>query len=329
MKSRLRHIKTSALACAALLACAVPLQSMAQSADWPAQKPVRLISVFPPGGSVDQVARILAPSLQAQLKQNVIVENIAGASGMIGTAALAKADPDGYTFAVVFDTHAVNPSLKEKIPFDTKKDIAYVTLVGTAPMVLASAKNSGITTFKQLQEQAKAKKPNSYGSIGTGSLGHLAMAQLAKNSGFDWSHVPYKGGGPLMQDAVGGHVPLSVGSLFLVKPHADAGNVIPLAVTTSARSRDMPNVPTIAESGYPGFEAPAWWGVIAPAKTPQAIINRMHQEVAAALKKKEISEKLDQQGMDILGQGPDQFREFNDKQMGIWGKFVVENNIRD
>jgi tripartite-type tricarboxylate transporter receptor subunit TctC len=302
---------------------------MAQSADWPAQKPVRLISVFPPGGSVDQVARILAPSLQAQLKQNVIVENIAGASGMIGTAALAKADPDGYTFAVVFDTHAVNPSLKEKIPFDTKKDIAYVTLVGTAPMVLASAKNSGITTFKQLQEQAKAKKPNSYGSIGTGSLGHLAMAQLAKNSGFDWSHVPYKGGGPLMQDAVGGHVPLSVGSLFLVKPHADAGNVIPLAVTTSARSRDMPNVPTIAESGYPGFEAPAWWGVIAPAKTPQAIINRMHQEVAAALKKKEISEKLDQQGMDILGQGPDQFREFNDKQMGIWGKFVVENNIRD
>jgi tripartite-type tricarboxylate transporter receptor subunit TctC len=248
---------------------------------------------------------------------------------MIGTAALAKADPDGYTFAVVFDTHAVNPSLKEKIPFDTKKDIAYVTLVGTAPMVLASAKNSGITTFKQLQEQAKAKKPNSYGSIGTGSLGHLAMAQLAKNSGFDWSHVPYKGGGPLMQDAVGGHVPLSVGSLFLVKPHADAGNVIPLAVTTSARSRDMPNVPTIAESGYPGFEAPAWWGVIAPAKTPQAIINRMHQEVAAALKKKEISEKLDQQGMDILGQGPDQFREFNDKQMGIWGKFVVENNIRD
>jgi len=300
-----------------------------QASDWPTQKTIRFISVYPPGGSVDQVTRILAPALQAQLKQTVIVENIGGASGMIGTAAVAKADPDGYTFGLVFDTHAVNPALKEKIPFDTKKDLSYITMIGTAPMVLAAAKNTGVTSFKQLIELSKAKKPQTYGSIGTGSLGHLSMAQLAKNAGFDWSHVPYKGGGPLMQDAIGGHIPLSVGSIFLVKPHADAGNLIPLAVTTTNRSRDMPNVPTIAESGFPGFEAPAWWGVIAPAKTPVAIINRMHQEIAIALKKKEIAEKLDQQGMDIVGLGPDAFREFNDKQMAIWGKFVVDNAIKD
>ncbi len=317
------------LAAIAALVTGSIVTTAVQAAEWPTAKPIRLISVFPPGGSVDQVARTLAPALQAQLKQTVIVENIGGASGMIGTAAVAKAEPDGYTFGVVFDTHAVNPSLKEKIPFDTRKDLAYVTMVGTAPMVLAAAKNAGITSFKQLVDQAKAKKPNTFGSIGTGSLGHLAMAQLAKNSGFDWTHVPYKGGGPLMQDAVGGHIPLSIGSLFLIKPHADAGNVIPLAVTTSVRSRDMPNVPTVAESGYPGFEAPAWWGVIAPAKTPQTVIDRMHSEIATVLKNKEISDKLDQQGMDIVGLGPDKFREFNERQMSIWGKFVQENNIRD
>ena len=133
--------------------------------DWPTQKLIRVIAVFPPGGSVDQVARILAPALQTQLKQSVIVENIGGASGVIGTAALAKAAPDGYTFAVVFDTHGVNPSLKDKMPYDTKKDLVTVSMIGTAPMVLSASKASGITSFKQLVDQSKAKKPNSYGSI--------------------------------------------------------------------------------------------------------------------------------------------------------------------
>jgi tripartite-type tricarboxylate transporter receptor subunit TctC len=321
--------KSVAFLCGAGLVVLSLQANSVHASEWPAQKPIRFISVYPPGGSVDQVTRILAPALQAQLKQSVVVENIGGASGMIGTAAVAKADPDGYTFGLVFDTHAVNPALKEKIPFDTKKDLAYITMIGTAPMVLAAAKNTGITSFKQLIDLSKAKKPQTFGSIGTGSLGHLSMAQLAKNAGFDWSHVPYKGGGPLMQDAIGGHIPLSVGSIFLVKPHSDAGSLIPLAVTTTARSKDMPNVPTIAESGFPGFEAPAWWGVIAPAKTPVAVINRMHQEITIALKKKEIAEKLDQQGMDVVGLGPEAFRDFNDKQMSLWGKFVIDNAIKD
>jgi VCBS repeat-containing protein len=145
----------------------------------------------------------------------------------------------------------------EKLPYNTKTDLATVTMIGTAPMVLTASKASGITSFKQLLADAKAKKANNYGSIGTGSLGHLALAALAKDAKFDWTHVPYRGGGPLMQDALAGHVPLAIGSLFLVKPHVDAGGVIPLAVTTSKRSPEMPNIPTIAESGYPNFEAPA------------------------------------------------------------------------
>ena len=145
---------------------------------WPTQKPIRLIAVFPAGGSVDQVARILAPALQAELKQSVIVENVGGASGVIGTAAMTRAEPDGYTFAVVFDTHGVNPSLKDKLPYDTIKDIAPVSLIGTSPMVLVASKASGIKTFKQLVEESKAGKKFSYGSIGIGSLGPVSYTHL-------------------------------------------------------------------------------------------------------------------------------------------------------
>jgi tripartite-type tricarboxylate transporter receptor subunit TctC len=302
--------------------------AQAQSNDWPTQKTIKLIAVFPPGGSVDQVARILAPALQNQMKQNVIVENIGGASGSIGAAAVARAQPDGYTFGVVFDTHGVNESMIEKLPYNTKTDLTTVTMIGTAPMVLTASKASGITSFKQLLADAKAKKANNYGSIGTGSLGHLALAALAKDAKFDWTHVPYRGGGPLMQDALAGHVPLAIGSLFLVKPHVDAGGVIPLAVTTSKRSPEMPNVPTVAESGYPNFEAPAWWAIIAPAKTPAAIVNRMHEEVAKALKNPEIAQRLKSQGIDLTALGPKPAQDFVNKQIDVWGAFIKANNIK-
>ena len=296
---------------------------------WPTQKPIRLIAVFPPGGSVDQVARILAAALQSELKQNVIVENIGGASGVIGTSAMVRAEPDGYTFAVVFDTHAVNPSLKDKLPYDTIKDIAPVTLIGTSPMVLVASKISGITSFKQLSEQSKAGKKFSYGSIGIGSLGHLAMARLAKQAGFDWNHIPYRGGGPLMQDVLGGQVELAIGSEFLVKPHIDSNGVIPLVVTTPKRSPELPNVPTIAESGFPGFDAPAWWAVLAPGKTPPAIVNAMNQAVTKSLKNPAVASKLKAQGIEIVAAGPETLRDFIGKQIAIWGKFVIQNNIKE
>ncbi len=296
---------------------------------WPTQKPIRLIAVFPPGGSVDQVARVLAPVLQSELKQNVIVENIGGASGVIGTSAMTRADADGYTFAVVFDTHGVNPSLKDKLPYDTIKDIAPVILVGTSPMVLVASKNSGITSFKQLTEMSKAGKQFSYGSIGIGSLGHLAMARLAKQAGFDWNHIPYRGGGPLMQDALGGQVQLAIGSEFLVKPHIESGSLIPLVITTTNRVPGLPNVPTVAESGFPGFSAPAWWAVLAPGKTPPAIVDAMNKALNKALKTPVVAEKFKSQGIEIVGGSSETARDFIGKQIGIWGKFVIENNIKE
>ena len=298
-------------------------------AKWPTQKPIRLIAVFPAGGSVDQVSRILAPALQADLKQSVVVENIGGASGVIGTSALVRAEPDGYTFAVVFDTHGVNPSLKEKMPYDTLKDIAPVALIGTSAMLLAASKKSGITSFKQLVDQSKAKTSFSYGSIGVGSLGHLSMATLAKQGGFDWNHIPYRGGGPLIQDILGGQVPLAIGSTFLLKQHADSGAVVPLAVTTTKRAKELPNVPTIAESGYPGFDAPAWWAVIAPAKTPPEVIQEMNKAVNRVLKTPAVKERLEAQGIVIAGGDPAVLQSFIAKQIALWGKFVIQNGIKE
>jgi tripartite-type tricarboxylate transporter receptor subunit TctC len=317
--------QTRRAVCAGLVMLGLVSAVYAQS--WPS-KPIRLIAVFPPGGSVDQVARILAVPLGQQLGQNIIVENKGGASGSIGTAAVAAAAPDGYTFGVVFDTHGVNPSLIPNMPFDSKKDIYPVVLIGTSAMVLATHVGSEYKTFADVVAAAKAKKNVSYGTIGSGSLGHLAMSLLGKNGGLEWLHVPYKGGGPLMSDAVAGHVPLSIGSVFVTKPHIDSKRMRPLVVTSPKRSPDLPDVPTVAESGFPGFEAPAWWAVIAPAKTPPEILKRLNEELNKALKAPDIAKKLDAQGIDVVGGAPEAAKLFIEKQMDIWAKVVKENNIK-
>jgi tripartite-type tricarboxylate transporter receptor subunit TctC len=307
-------------------ALCVPQLATAQA--WPTKQPIRLVAVFPPGGSVDQVARIIAQPLSQQLGQSVIVENRGGASGVIGTAAVVQAPADGYTFAVVFDTHGVNPALNPNMPFDSKKDLVPLVLVGTSPMVLATNVNSEYKTFKDVVDAAKANKNVSFGTIGNGSLGHLAMSLLGKDARVEWTHVPYKGGGPLMSDAVAGHVPLSIGSVFVTKPHIDNGRMRPLAVTTSKRAADLPNVPTVAENGYPGFEAPAWWAVLASAKTPPDIVKRMNEELNKVLKNPEVAKKLDAQGIDVMGGSTAQASAFIDKQMTIWSKVVKDNNIK-
>ena len=314
------------LVLAAVAATSLPLSALAQA--WPTKQPIKLVAVFPPGGSVDQVARILAQPLQAQLGQSVIVENKGGASGAIGTAQVAQAAADGYTFAVVFDTHAVNPALIPNISFDTRKDLAPIALIGTAPMVLATFAGSEYKTFADVMAAAKAKKNVSFGTIGSGSLGHLAMALIGKNNGLDWQHIPYKGGGPLMNDAIAGHVPLSIGTVFLTKPHIDSGRMRPLVVSSAKRSPDLPNVPTMAESGITGFDAPAWWAIVAPANTPPDILKRMNEEVNKALKNVDIAKKLDAQGIDIVGGSPEAARAFIDKQMDIWAKVVKDNGIK-
>jgi len=293
---------------------------------WPT-KPVRIISVFPPGGSVDQVARILAAQLQAQLGQTFIVENRGGASGSIGTQAVASAPPDGYTFGVVFDTHAVNPLLL-KLPFDTLKDLSNVMLLGTSPMAIVANAKEPYKDFREVIAAAKQGKALSIGSIGTGSLGHLAVAQIDKSLGIDLVHVPYRGGGPLMTDAVGDQVPLAIGSVFLVTPHVKAGKLRALAVTSLKPTPQLPGALPVAEQGVPGFSALSWWGVIAPANTPRAILDKMYAELSKAIKDPGVAQKLADQGIDINGGAAAEMDQFVRGEMAKWEKVVKENGIK-
>jgi tripartite-type tricarboxylate transporter receptor subunit TctC len=310
----------------AALSLAATTSAFAQA--WPTKQPIKLIAVFPPGGSVDQVARILQPVLQQQLGQTVIVDNKGGASGSIGAGAVAASPPDGYTFAVVFDTHGVNPSIIPNLPYDSRKDLPAVALLGTSAMVLATHVDTPYKTFADVVAAVKAGKNVSYGSIGNGSLGHLAVTLLAKGNNFDLSHVPYRGGGPLMQDAIAGHVPLSIGSVFVTKPHIDSKRLRPLVVTTDKRSPQLPDVPTLAESGYAGFNAPAWWAVLAPGKTPPEIVARMNDEINKALKNPDVATKLAAQGIVINIGTPAAAQAFIEGQMDTWAKVVKANNIK-
>ena len=301
-----------------------PLAAIAQA--WPA-KPVKIIVPFPPGGSVDQVARIFAAQLTTQLGQQFVVENRAGASGSIGTQVVATAPPDGYTLGVVFDTHAVNPTLIPNIPFDTLKDIAPVMLVGTSPMAIVTHASQPYRDFRDVLAAAK-KEPVAYGSIGTGSLGHLAMTQVAASQQVQFTHVPYKGGGPLMTDAIGGQVPLAIGTVFLVNPHVKGGKVRALAVTSAKPSPQLPGVGTVADQGVPGFSALAWWGVIAPGTTPQPLVRRIHDELKKALANPTVAQKLSEQGMDIVGGPPEEMDRFVRAEISRWAAVVRDNRIK-
>jgi len=311
--------------CAALVSC-MPLGSWAQA--WPTKQPIKLVAVFPPGGSVDQVARILSGPLSQQLGQSVVVENKGGASGVIGTAGVLNAPADGYTFAVVFDTHGVNQSLMPNMPYDSKRDLIPLVLVGTSAMMLTTHAGSEYKNFADVVAAAKAKKNVAYGSIGNGSLGHLAMTLMAKNGGLELNHVPFKGGGPLMNDAIAGHIPLTIGTVFLNKPHIDSKRLRPLAVTSSKRVADFPDVPTIAEAGFPGFEAPAWWALLTSAKTPPDIVKRMNEELNKTLSNPEVSKRLEAQGISIAGGSVERAKTFIDGQIDTWAKVVRENGIK-
>ena len=312
-----------------MLCCLTSVVSMAAMAQpWPS-KSVKIIAVFRPGGSVDTVARILSFQLTKQLGQQFVVDNKGGASGSIGTAAVAKSPPDGYTFAVVFDTHGVNPTLIPNLPFDTLKDLAPVMIIGTSPMVIAKHPAVAFKDFKDIIAAGKVKADAvSFGTIGSGSLGHLAMLQIAGLAGTTFNHIPYKGGGPLVQDAIAGHVPLMIGTIFLAKPQIDAKMLVPLAVTSPKRSPRLPDVPTVAEQGVPGFESVAWWGVVAPAGTPPAIIAKLNDELAKALKTPEVAEKLSAQGMDVVGSKPEALQVLVQTEITRWSKVVKDNKIK-
>jgi tripartite-type tricarboxylate transporter receptor subunit TctC len=311
----------------AFLALAAALPALAQ--DWPT-KPVKFVVPFPPGGSVDPLARLLGVKLTDSLKQQFIVENKPGAAGSIGAAYAAKSPADGYTFLFVFDSHAVNPALIPNLPFDTVKDLAPVMLVGTAPMAIATAAGKPYKSFGDVVKAAKAKPDSvTYGSIGNGSLGHLTMTLVQQAAGVKLVHVPYKGGGPMTQDAIGGQVELAIGSVAVITPHVKGGKLRAVAITGDKRSHALPDVPSLAEQGFKGFSALAWWGVFAPAGTPKPVMDKFHAELVKALGLSDVKRTLgDTLGMDLVVSSPDALHKFLLNEMARWGKVVKDNNIR-
>src|SRR6202521_4703045 len=322
-------MKISRVAFAALvLSCAAAFAPVAAAQPWPS-KTVKLIAVFPPGGSVDQVARIVAQQLSLQTGQQFIVDNRGGASGSIGTALLAKADPDGYTLGVVFDTHAVNPSLIPNLPFDTTRDLTPIMLVGTGGMALVTHVSQPYKSFRDVVAAAKAKPGSvSYGTIGAGSLGHLVMTQLGNQLGVEFNHIPYRGGGPLMNDAIGNQVPLAIGSVFLVTPHIASGRLRAIAVTSAKADPKLPGAEPIASQGVPGFEVYTWWGIFGPANMPPALTKRIYDELAKAVKTPDVADRLSAQGIDVLAAPPDQLDALVRKEITRWAKVIKDNNIK-
>ncbi|HEX9184445.1 MAG TPA: tripartite tricarboxylate transporter substrate binding protein [Burkholderiales bacterium] len=311
---------------AALLAAA-PLAAAAQ--DWPS-KPVKFVVPFPPGGSVDPLARLTGVKLGEALKQQFIVENRTGAGGSVGTAFVAKSPPDGYTYVFVFDSHAVNQALVPGLPYDTAKDFAPVMLVGTAPYAIATAAAKPWKSFTDVVAAAKAKPESvSVGSIGNGTLGHLLLVMAQQQAGVKMTHVPYKGGGPMTQDMLGGQIELGVGSVALLTPHVRGGRMRAVAVAGDKRSSALPDVPTLIEQGYPGLTAHAWWGIFAPAGTPKPIIDKLHAELAKVYNQPDVRKTLTETlGMDLVISTPQQLQQWNAAEMQRWGKIVKDNNIR-
>jgi tripartite-type tricarboxylate transporter receptor subunit TctC len=317
--------KTILASLAAAVTLAVPMAAHAQT--WPSQ-PIRLVVPFPPGGTTDQIARHVQPHLQQALGTQVLVENRGGASGAIGTAVVAKAPPDGYTFAVVFDTHGVNPSLIPNMQFDTLNDLAPVMLIGQSPMVFTTHPSTAYKTLGDVLAAVRAKPESvGYGTIGSGSLAHLFVTMAGRQNGFSMTHVPYKGGGPLITDAVAGHVPVSIATVALFAPHIQSGKLRPLAVTSAKRFPSLPDVPTVSESGLPGMDAQSWWGVFAPAKTPAPIVARMNAELANALRNPAVNEKLAGQGLVMTLSQPAELQKFVANEVERWGKVVRDNRI--
>jgi tripartite-type tricarboxylate transporter receptor subunit TctC len=310
-------------------AVAAPFVAHAQTPAWTPSN-IRLVVAYPPGGSTDAIMRLVQVPLQERLGTTIIIENRAGASGSVGTGWVAKSPPDGNTWLAVFDNHAANPFVLPSLPYDSDKDLDPVLLIGTAPYLIATSSAKPYKTLADVIAAAKEKPGSiSYGSVGSGSVGHLAMALLAQRAGVTLVHVPYRGGGPAMTDALGGHVDLLAGSTALSMPQVNSGGLRAIAQTGKERNPFLAAVPTVAESGFPGFEAYAWWGIFAPAGTPKPIIERFGKEMTACLREERLAKQLTEtQQVTLTLGGPQVLRDFVASQMKVWGKVVKDNNIK-
>jgi tripartite-type tricarboxylate transporter receptor subunit TctC len=298
------------------------------SQDWP-NRVVKFVSPYPPGGSVDPLARLFAGKLSESLKQQFIVENRTGASGIVGTDYVAKSAPDGYTFVFIFDTHSVHQALNPKLSFDPIKDFAPVMIVGTAPMAITTGVMKPYKTFQDVIAAAKAKPDTvTLGNVGNGSLAHLATIVLNQAAGIKLVPVPYKGGGPLSLDVMGGQVELAMASTAAQAAHVKGGKMRALVLTGDKRSSTMPDVPTLAELGIPWQGAYAFWGILAPAGTPKPIIDKLHAELVRITRLPDVHKTLAETlGMDVLALSPDATGKYLSAAVARWGKVVKENGI--
>jgi tripartite-type tricarboxylate transporter receptor subunit TctC len=309
------------------LALTLAGQLMAQA--YP-NKSIRLIVPFPPGGGNDVIARVIAQKLGERLGQQVVVDNKAGANGIVGLQALMAAPPDGYTLAVgAAGPMAVNPSLYDKLPYDPTKDFAPITNMVNYPLLLVTHPSVPVKTTQDVINLAKAKPGSLYfASPGSGNSGHLAGELFNNLAHVKTVHVPYKGQGPALTDLLSGHVQMLYSSIPSVIGQVKQGQLNAIAVGSAKRLASLPDVPTISESGVPGYEAYSWVGMLAPAKTPKDIVNKLNAEIVDILKQKDVAEKLNQQGALPVGDTPEQFGAYIKAEIDKWGAVVRSANIK-
>jgi len=294
--------------------------------EYPA-RPIRLIVAVAPGGSADNLARTIQPALSEALGQSLVIDNRPGASSIIGTA--AKSAPDGYTLLLITTTHTVNPALMPKLPFDALNDFAPLSLVVSQPNILVVHPSVPAKSVKELVALAKAK-PNTlnFASGGNGSSPHLSGELLKLVTGIRITHVPYKGSGPGITDLLGGHVQLMFAGPLGLEQHIKSGRLRALAVADAKRSAVLPDVPTMAEAGVPGVETGTWYGILAPARTPPAVVDRVYAAIVKVLQEPDLKTRLLAQGVDIIASPPPQFAVFLRNEVAKWAKVVKDANVQ-
>ncbi len=309
-------------------AAAILMQGAAYAAENYPTRPIRMIVPFPPGGSNDIVGRVIGQQLGERLGKPVVIDNRGGAGGLIGTETAVNAQPDGYTLLIISVAYAYNPSIY-KLPYDPVKSIAPVAQLGTGPNVLAVHPSVAAKTTKELIALAKSKPGQlNYASAGIGSFQHMSSEMFRIMAGLDIVHIPYKGGGPAMLAVIGGQAQVSIGSLLQTLPHIRSGKLRALGTGGLKRSPALPDVPTVAEGGVPGYEANNWWGIVAPAATPAAIVKRINDEVATILAAPETQKWFLGEGGEAVSRTPEEFRKWILSEMAKWGKVVKQAGIK-
>lgn len=319
-----RHIARSVLLAAGLLTAAIGARA---DSPWPS-KPIRIVVPFPPGGIVDTVARQLQPRLQAALGQTVLIDNRGGAGGTVGVGEVVRAAPDGHTLVMVFDAYATYPLVYPKLGYDTGKDLVPVTQIASNPLVLVVNPGVPATDLKQFVALAKSRPGKlNFASVGAGSSNHLTAEYFKSVSGTFITHIPYRGGGPAQQDLLGGQVDMMFLSAVLAQPHVRAGKLRALAQTGAKRVAAYPDVATVAESGYPGFDVNSWVGMLAPAGTPRPVIDRLHSEIRRILEAPDFAARLSGQGLTPIASTPEQFAAVLASEQAKWRRLVVDRKL--